>query len=112
MRFDVPVIGVKTIETMATAGATCLAIDAGKCLLLDGDRIITAADAAGYNYRLGLKNGKSGIDDLVHRAFHETQDANDHYMTTLGVVNCERWHYDQGTGKVTFLQGGRAKICM
>ena len=50
------------------------------------------------------------FDDLVHRAFHETQDANDHYMTTLGVVNCERWHYDQGTGKVTFLQGGRAKF--
>jgi len=43
MRFDVPVIGVKTIETMATAGATCLAIDAGKCLLLDGDNVITAA---------------------------------------------------------------------
>src|SRR5262249_26683144 len=47
MRFDVPVIGVKTIETMAQAGATCLAVDAGKCLLLDGDRIIQAADAAG-----------------------------------------------------------------
>jgi len=47
MRFDVPAIGVKTIETMAAAGATCLAIDAGKCLLLDGDKIITAADAAG-----------------------------------------------------------------
>src|SRR5262249_33695710 len=31
MRFDVPVIGVKTIETMARAGATCLALDAGKC---------------------------------------------------------------------------------
>jgi DUF1009 family protein len=46
MRFDVPVIGVKTIETMATAGATCLAIDAGKCLLLDGDKIIAAADRA------------------------------------------------------------------
>ncbi len=46
MRFDVPVIGVKTIETMSTAGATCLAIDAGKCLLLDGDKIITAADRA------------------------------------------------------------------
>jgi len=46
MRFDVPVIGVKTIETMATAGATCLAIDAGKCLLLDGDNVITAADRA------------------------------------------------------------------
>jgi DUF1009 family protein len=46
MRFDVPVIGVKTIETMAAAGATCLAIDAGKCLLLDGDKIITSADNA------------------------------------------------------------------
>src|SRR4051794_27726677 len=46
MRFDVPVIGVKTIETMAAAGATCLAIDAGKCLLLDGDKVITAADRA------------------------------------------------------------------
>jgi DUF1009 family protein len=44
MRFDVPVIGVKTIETMAHAGATCLAVDAGKCLFLDGDRLIHAAD--------------------------------------------------------------------
>jgi DUF1009 family protein len=47
MRFDVPVIGIKTIEVMHAAGAPCLAIDAGKCLLLDGDAVITAADAAG-----------------------------------------------------------------
>jgi UDP-2,3-diacylglucosamine hydrolase len=47
MRFDVPVIGVKTIEVMRKAGATCLAVDAGKCLLLDGDEIVKAADAAG-----------------------------------------------------------------
>jgi DUF1009 family protein len=47
MRFDVPVIGLATIATMQTAGATCLAIDAGKCLLLDGQKIIDAADAAG-----------------------------------------------------------------
>jgi UDP-2,3-diacylglucosamine hydrolase len=47
MRFDVPVIGLKTIETMAHAGATCLALDAGKCLFLDGDKIIAAADQAG-----------------------------------------------------------------
>jgi DUF1009 family protein len=45
MRFDVPVIGAKTIETMHQAGATCLALDAGKCLLLDGQAIIAAADA-------------------------------------------------------------------
>jgi UDP-2,3-diacylglucosamine hydrolase len=47
MRFDVPVIGLKTIEVMQSAGATCLAVDAGKCLLLDGDKIVDAANVAG-----------------------------------------------------------------
>jgi DUF1009 family protein len=47
MRFDVPIVGVKTIETMRAAGATCLALDAGKCLLLGGVDVIAAADAAG-----------------------------------------------------------------
>ena len=46
MRFDVPVIGVKTIEVMQAAGASCLAVDAGKCLLLDGDAVVLAADQA------------------------------------------------------------------
>ncbi len=46
MRFDVPVIGLSTIATMRDAGATCLAIDAGKCLLLDGDATIAAANDA------------------------------------------------------------------
>ena len=46
MRFDVPVIGLKTIEVMQKAGASCLAVDAGKCLLLDGEKIIDAANAA------------------------------------------------------------------
>jgi len=47
MRFDVPVVGVKTIEVMRNAGATCLALDAGRCLLIDGDAVIVAADAVG-----------------------------------------------------------------
>ena len=47
MRFDVPVIGVRTIEVMQAAGAACLAVDAGKCLLLDGQNVIDAANAAG-----------------------------------------------------------------
>ena len=47
MRFDVPVIGVKTIEVMQAAGASCLALDAEKCLLLDGQKVIDAANAAG-----------------------------------------------------------------
>jgi DUF1009 family protein len=46
MRFDVPVIGLTTIEVMRAAGATCLALDAGKCLLLDGAKIVDAANAA------------------------------------------------------------------
>ena len=47
MRFDVPVVGVKTIEVMRVAGASCLALDAGKCLLLDGQKVIEAANAVG-----------------------------------------------------------------
>jgi UDP-2,3-diacylglucosamine hydrolase len=47
MRFDVPIVGLKTIETMQHAGATCLAVDAGKCLLLGGEQVVAAADAAG-----------------------------------------------------------------
>ena len=46
MRFDVPVIGVKTIEVMRSAGATCLALDAQRCLLLDGDAVRRAANEA------------------------------------------------------------------
>jgi DUF1009 family protein len=46
MRFDVPVIGIKTIDGMRAAGATCLALDAGKCLLLDGDGVRDAANQA------------------------------------------------------------------
>jgi DUF1009 family protein len=47
MRFDVPVVGVKTIETMARAGASCLAVDAGRCLLIDGEAVVRAAESAG-----------------------------------------------------------------
>ncbi|MGA7291059.1 MAG: UDP-2,3-diacylglucosamine diphosphatase LpxI [Terriglobales bacterium] len=47
LRFDVPVIGVKTIEVMVRAGASCLAVDAGRCLLLDGEATLRAADDAG-----------------------------------------------------------------
>ena len=47
MRFDVPVVGVATIEQMRAAGATMLSVDAGKTLLVDGDAIVRAADDAG-----------------------------------------------------------------
>jgi hypothetical protein len=47
MRFDVPVVGVATIEAMRAAGADGLSIDAGRTLVLDGDAFVQAADAAG-----------------------------------------------------------------
>lgn len=47
MRFDVPVIGLPTIEQMKTAGATALAVDAGRTLLFDREKLIELADATG-----------------------------------------------------------------
>lgn len=44
MRFDVPVVGVPTIEAMVSAGATCLCITAGKTLMFDRDEMIRLAD--------------------------------------------------------------------
>ena len=47
MRFDVPVVGVATVEMMMAAGATVLSIDAGRTLIVDGERFFEAANAAG-----------------------------------------------------------------
>jgi DUF1009 family protein len=44
MRFDVPVVGVPTIESMIAAGATCLCVTAGKTLLFDRAEMIRLAD--------------------------------------------------------------------
>lgn len=44
MRFDVPVIGVPTIETMIEAGATCISVTAGKTLIFDREEMLTLAD--------------------------------------------------------------------
>ncbi len=44
MRFDVPVVGVPTIESMIAAGATCLCVTAGKTLMFDRDEMIARAN--------------------------------------------------------------------
>ena len=44
MRFDVPVVGVPTIETMIGAGATCLSVTAGKTLIFDREKMLALAD--------------------------------------------------------------------
>jgi len=47
MRFDVPVIGLPTVETMLRAGATCLSIEAGRTLLFDREALLKRASDAG-----------------------------------------------------------------
>jgi DUF1009 family protein len=52
MRFDVPVVGLRTIEVMRAAGATTLALDAGKTLLFDREKLVATADQAGIAIRV------------------------------------------------------------
>ncbi len=47
MRFDVPVIGLATIETMIRAGACCLSVEAGRTLMFDRDAVLERANQAG-----------------------------------------------------------------
>ncbi|MGD0735930.1 MAG: UDP-2,3-diacylglucosamine diphosphatase LpxI [Terracidiphilus sp.] len=47
MRFDVPVIGIRTLEAMIEAGASCLSVEAGRTLLFDRDALIERAGQAG-----------------------------------------------------------------
>jgi UDP-2,3-diacylglucosamine hydrolase len=47
MRFDVPVIGMKTIETMIRAGASCLSVEAGRTLLFDREALLGRAAQEG-----------------------------------------------------------------
>ena len=47
MRFDVPVIGPATVETMIRAGASCLSVEAGRTLLFDREALLKRADEAG-----------------------------------------------------------------
>lgn len=50
MRFDVPVIGIPTLETMKNAGATAIHITAQKTLLFDKDELLKVAE----KYRISV----------------------------------------------------------
>ena len=47
MRFDVPVVGLATIQAMRIAGASALSVDAGKTLMFDRDTLLASANEAG-----------------------------------------------------------------
>lgn len=65
MRFDVPVVGLRTIEVMKRSKATALAVDAGRTLLFDRERLIAAADEAGIAIEaltpLGVKEASDRV---------------------------------------------------
>lgn len=46
MRFDVPVVGLATVQAMRVAGATVISLDAGKTLILDGNDFFGSANEA------------------------------------------------------------------
>jgi DUF1009 family protein len=64
MRFDVPVVGVATIDAMKTAGATAISVDAGKTLMIDGPSIIAAANDA--NIVVVGRRVRSGSDPIAN----------------------------------------------
>ena len=47
MRFDVPVVGIATIQAMRVAGANALSVDAGRTLMIDGEAVLASANEAG-----------------------------------------------------------------
>ncbi len=47
MRFDVPTVGPVTIERLKKSGARCLAVEAGRVIMIDKPALLEAADDAG-----------------------------------------------------------------
>jgi DUF1009 family protein len=49
MRFDVPAVGVKTIKTMISVGASVLAVEAGKTVVFDKEEMVALANQKGIS---------------------------------------------------------------
>jgi len=47
MRFDIPVIGLRTVQNLVKAGVKCLAVEADKTLFIDRDSSLKLADKKG-----------------------------------------------------------------
>jgi len=62
MRFDVPVVGLPTVEAMKQAGVTGLALDAGRTLLFDRAKLIEIADAAGITIQAFAPVAVTGVE--------------------------------------------------
>ena len=65
MRFDVPVVGLRTIEVMKRSKATALAVDAGRTLLFDREKLMALADEAGIAIEALTPLGAKQASDRV-----------------------------------------------
>ena len=50
MRFDIPVVGAKTFKVMKKAKVSCLAVEAGKTILLEKEKLVAMADQYGMAF--------------------------------------------------------------
>ena len=74
MRFDVPTIGLGTLETMTRAGASCLAIEAGRTIILDEPQLIEYADRASAGDRVAEQRGSISARGLTRGRLMDRHD--------------------------------------
>jgi hypothetical protein len=67
LRFDVPAVGLQTIETMKEVKARVLVIEAGKTLLFDRERVIREADRAGITV-VAVRDPQEGSKEKPEKA--------------------------------------------
>jgi DUF1009 family protein len=54
MRFDIPVVGLRTVRALRKGRIAVLAVEAGRCIVLDQDKVVREADRAGISL-VGLR---------------------------------------------------------
>ena len=92
LRFDVPVIGMPTVEVMKRAGVTAMAIEARKTLMIDREELLREADAAGIaivagNETRGLPGFHGSNREIVARAIFEMMK-----VAVIGVGHLGKHH--------------------
>ena len=102
MRFDVPVVGLPTVEVMKRLGATALAIDAGRTLLFDREKLIDAGGRRG--------NRDSGVSRRQAAEPAERFPGNEEVMSTVRMCRGPQKDSRGGGGRGGFWPQPRARV--
>ena len=68
MRFDIPVVGAKTFKVMKKAKVSCLAVEAGKTILLEKEKLVAMAD----RYGMAFIAVRTELEPLINTNGHES----------------------------------------